>query len=145
MLNVKVVIMIYREAMVTCKQLGMKYAAISVTTNMFGGSQESKVISGVSCNGNEDSLLECDHDQDIWCPGEGVYDVAAVFCTDTQADLIPDMMQLMRSAYLEDKPLFLLQCAMEENCLASGAYTERRENPHWQQLTRWEMGKLNNI
>ena len=55
---------------------------------------------------------------------------------DHQADLQPDMMQLMQSAYLEDKPLFLLQCAMEENCLASEAYRERQENPYWQQHTR---------
>ena len=63
-------------------------------------------------------------------------DVAAVMCTDTQADLAPDMMELMTSAYLEDKAMFLLQCAMEENCLAAGAYEERQTNPHWQRLTR---------
>ena len=39
-------------------------------------------------------------------------------CIMCQADLVPDLGELMRSAYLEDKPLFLLQCAMEENCLA---------------------------
>ena len=73
----------------------------------------------------------------MWCySGEGQFDIASVVCTDTQADLQPDMWQLMRSAYLEDKPLFLLQCAMEENCLASAAYTEKEENPYWQQHTR---------
>ena len=57
-------------------------------------------------------------------------------CTDTQADLAPDMMELMTSAYLEDKAMFLLQCAMEENCVAGGAYIERQTNPYWQQVTR---------
>merc|ERR1712142_792330 len=65
-----------------------------------------------------------------------MHDIAAVSCTDTQADLEPDLYQLMTSAYLEDKPLFLLQCAMEENCVASQAYTERQTNPYWQQITR---------
>ena len=41
-----------------------------------------------------------------------------VSCIMWQADLVPDLGELMRSAYLEDKPLYLLQCAMEENCLA---------------------------
>lgn len=38
------------------------------------------------------------------------------------ADLVIDYHELMRSAYLEDRPMYLLQCAMEENCVASGAY-----------------------
>jgi hypothetical protein len=29
-----------------------------------------------------------------------------------------------------------MQCAMEENCLASGAYYEQKTNPSWQMLTR---------
>lgn len=37
------------------------------------------------------------------------------------ADLVPDHMELARSAHLEDKQLFFLQCAMEENCLAQSA------------------------
>ena len=56
----------------------------------------------------------------MFCPGEGEHDIAAVVCTDTQADLEPDLYQLVTSAYLEDKPLFTLQCAMEENCVAAG-------------------------
>lgn len=39
------------------------------------------------------------------------------------ADLVPDHMEMARSAHLEDKQLFFLQCAMEENCLAASAAT----------------------
>lgn len=37
-------------------------------------------------------------------------------------DLVPDEQEMERSAYLEDKQLLYLQCAMEENCLASEVY-----------------------
>ena len=50
-----------------------------------------------------------------------MYDIAWVVSTDSQTDLEPDLSMLMTSAHLEDKTLFLLQCAMEENCLASQA------------------------
>jgi len=127
-----------REAIVACKQLGLGYAAATMSTSIFGGSNMTKVVSGIGCKGNEESLMDCGHDDfgTLFCPGEGMHDIAAVSCTDTQADLEPDLYQLMTSAYLEDKPLFLLQCAMEENCVASQAYVERQENPYWQQLTR---------
>ena len=127
-----------REAMVACRQLGMGYAAASISTHMFGGANLTRVVTGLMCRGDEATLLDCGHDQagELFCPGEGMYDIAGVVCTDTQADLEPDLVQLMTSAYLEDKALFLLQCAMEENCLASQAYVERQENPYWQQLTR---------
>ena len=127
-----------REAMVACRQLGMKYAAASIVTHVFGGANLTRVVSGLSCKGHEDSLLACEHDQagEVFCPGEGVYDIAGVVCTDSQADLEPDLTMLMTSAYLEDKALFLLQCAMEENCLARAAYEERSTNPYWQSLTR---------
>ena len=124
-----------REAMVVCRQLGLKYAAAAVTSNVFGESSAGLLMSGLTCTGSEARLEECQHHQaGVWCPDQG--EVAGVVCVDVQADLQPDMMLLMQSAYLEDKPLFLLQCAMEENCLATGAYTERQENPYWQQLTR---------
>ena len=121
-----------------CRHLGLQYAAAAMETDIFGGGNLTKVISGISCVGNEDSLLDCDHDMfgDVFCPGEGQHDIAAVVCTDLQADLEPDLYQLVTSAYLEDKPLYLLQCAMEENCVASGAYIERQTNPYWQQVTR---------
>ena len=126
-----------REAMVVCRQLGLKYAAAAVASNVFGESQAGLLLSGLTCTGSEARLEECQHHQGpVWCPDQDHGDVAGVVCVDVQADLQPDLMELMQSAYLEDKPLFLLQCAMEENCLATGAYTERQENPYWQQLTR---------
>ena len=125
-----------REAVVACRHLGLDYAAAALSTDIFGGRNLSRVISGIACTGNEESLLDCDHDElgEVWCPGEGEHDLASVVCTDTQADLEPDLYQLVTSAYLEDKPLFTLQCAMEENCVASGAYEERQTNPYWQQV-----------
>ena len=125
-----------REAMVVCRHLGLKYAAASVATNVFGQSEAGLVMSGVTCTGSEERLEECDHHQQLWCPDQHTGELAGVVCVDVQADLQPDMMQLMQSAYLEDKHLFMLQCAMEENCLAGQAYTDRQENSHWQQLTR---------
>lgn len=44
------------------------------------------------------------------------------------ADLAPDHLELARSAHLEDKQLFYLQCAIEENCLASTAYKQMVTN-----------------
>jgi len=127
-----------REAIVTCRQLGLGYVSQYLETARYGGSHQPRVISGLSCRGDEEALIECQHDMlgEVFCPGEGDTDIAAVVCTDKQADLEPDIYQLVTSAYLEDRPLVLLQCAMEENCLASGAYTERQENPYWQQVTR---------
>ena len=119
-----------REAIVACKQLGLKYAASAVNSADFGGGNMPRVVSGISCKGNEQNLLHCDHDDvgNLFCPGEGMHDIAGVVCTDRQADLQPDLQQLMTSAYLEDKTIFLLQCAMEENCLASQAYVERHDS-----------------
>ena len=127
-----------REAIVVCRQLGLGYVSQYLETDRFGGKDLPRLVSGLTCRGDEEELVECHHDSlgDVFCPGEGNTDIAAVVCTDKQADLEPDIYQLVTSAYLEDKPLALLQCAMEENCLASGAYTERQENPYWQQVTR---------
>lgn len=41
---------------------------------------------------------------------------------------MPDEKEIESSAYLEDRQLMFLQCAMEENCLASSAYTISKED-----------------
>ena len=81
--------------MVTCRQAGRGHAAAAVATDVFNRGRESgpgvdtrPVMAGVTCQGHEASLMECDHDEDAWCPGAGTQDVAAVMCTDTQAWLL---------------------------------------------------------
>ena len=49
--------------MVACRHLGLNYAAAAMETSIFGGAGVNKVISGISCVGNEETLLECSHDQ----------------------------------------------------------------------------------
>lgn len=52
------------------------------------------------------------------------------------ADLAVSADELIRSAYLEDRQMYFLQCAMEENCLASSAYQLRQSETDWHLLTR---------
>ena len=66
-----------REAMVACRQAGRGHAAAAVATDVFnrGRDQEAgvtPVLAGVTCRGDEASLLQCDHDEDGWCPGAGL-------------------------------------------------------------------------
>ena len=52
-----------REAVVTCRQLGLGYAAAALDTDMFGGGNLTRLVSGLACRGDEASLLECGHDR----------------------------------------------------------------------------------
>lgn len=123
------------EAMVVCRSLSLGYASDAMQTNYFGGNLTKFSLSGVKCHGNEESLSECLHDVGIRgvCKGN---DVAAVQCVDTMADLVIDENELIRTAHLEDRQLYFLQCAMEENCLTTSAYTLQRESEAWHLETR---------
>lgn len=126
------------EANVVCKSLGLGYASHALQTDIFSNEKLAKVlISGTECVGNEAGLHDCVHHEmgNIECPGDENH-VAAVICTREMADLVFDHSELQRSAHLEDRPILFLQCAMEENCLASRAYEIQRDNPSWQMVTR---------
>lgn len=62
--------------------------------------------------------------------------VAGVYCTDELPDLVFDIAELTQSLHLEDRLMFFLQCAMEENCLASDAYSIRNEDSQWAMESR---------
>uniref|UniRef100_A0A646QGM2 protein-lysine 6-oxidase n=1 Tax=Hemiscolopendra marginata TaxID=943146 RepID=A0A646QGM2_9MYRI len=121
------------EATVVCRMLGLGYAQAPVQSNFFGGQHLGMVLSGVQCTGRETSLADCLHHQMGWvfCPGR-TQNIAGVMCTEIAPDLVLDYLEIERSAYLEDRQLFFLQCAMEENCLARTAYRHDRTTYGWQ-------------
>lgn len=136
------------EANVVCKSLGLGYAMTAAQTDFFGGNTTSIVLSGVQCNGTEDSLDQCLHDElgDVTCPGSKT-NLAGVSCVQEMADLVFDHFELMRTAHLEDRMMWALQCAMEENCLASQAYVIKKNEPSWftesRRLLRFTASVLN--
>ncbi|XP_012222886.1 lysyl oxidase homolog 3 [Linepithema humile] len=124
------------EANVVCRQLGLGYASDAVQTNFFNNGEPTLMsISGIQCRGNEGNLAECLHDKIIDCPGTAE-NIAGVVCRREIADLVFDHLELMRTAHLEDRQLYWLQCAMEENCVASQAYKVQRESENWHLETR---------
>lgn len=130
------------EANVVCQSLGFGYASDALTTDFFNTNSSfvKPLLSGTECLGNETSLAHCRHHpirggDAVMCPGP-VKHVASVICVRQMADLVFDYRELEQSAHLEDRPIYFLQCAMEENCLASQAYVVQRENPNWHQETR---------
>ena len=54
-----------------------------------------------------------------------------VVCQSDLPDLIPNGRLLQSHIYLEDRQLWYLQCAMEENCLASDAYLVKQREYNW--------------
>uniref|UniRef100_A0A6J0SI20 Lysyl oxidase homolog n=1 Tax=Pogona vitticeps TaxID=103695 RepID=A0A6J0SI20_9SAUR len=112
------------EAMVVCRQLGLGYAdhAFQETWYWYGEvSADNVIMSGVKCSGTEMSLSHCRHDTQVRCPRGGGRYAAGVSCTETAADLVLNAKQVELTSYLEDRPMNILQCALEENCLASTA------------------------
>ncbi|XP_012136331.2 lysyl oxidase homolog 3A isoform X2 [Megachile rotundata] len=123
------------EAAVVCRQLGLGYASDAIQTNFFGGQKTPMTLSGVQCHGDESNLIDCLHDKVLECPGTAE-NVASVVCLQEMPDLVFDHIELMRTAHLEDRQLYWLQCAMEENCVASQAYKIQKESENWHLETR---------
>uniref|UniRef100_A0A8U7MF93 Lysyl oxidase homolog n=1 Tax=Corvus moneduloides TaxID=1196302 RepID=A0A8U7MF93_CORMO len=80
------------------------------------------VMSGVKCAGHEMSLSHCQHHgASVSCRNTGTRFAAGVICSETASDLLLHAPLVQETAYIEDRPLHMLYCAAEENCLASSA------------------------
>ncbi|GIX75534.1 lysyl oxidase homolog 2A [Caerostris extrusa] len=121
------------EANVICQQVKKGYGSAAVQSSYFGGHPENISINGVKCTGRESNLSECSYESfgdRVSCPGRDE-NIAGVICASELPDLVPDEVEIERSAYLEDRQLLYLQCAMEENCLASEAYKLDKNDYGW--------------
>ncbi|KAF6321362.1 lysyl oxidase like 3 [Rhinolophus ferrumequinum] len=113
------------EAMVACRQLGLGYAnhGLQETWYWDSGNITEIVMSGVRCTGAELSLDQCaHHGTHIACKRTETRFTAGVICSETASDLLLHSALVQETAYIEDRPLHMLYCAAEENCLARSAH-----------------------
>ncbi|KAL7885743.1 hypothetical protein AOLI_G00060380 [Acnodon oligacanthus] len=112
-----------REAMVACGQLGLGYALHAITETWYWDSSNvtEMVMSGVKCRGDEMTLSDCQHHQVVSCKRAGPQFAAGIICSDSASDMVLNAPLVERSVYIEDRPLHLLYCAAEENCLSKSA------------------------
>uniref|UniRef100_A0A671P362 Lysyl oxidase homolog n=1 Tax=Sinocyclocheilus anshuiensis TaxID=1608454 RepID=A0A671P362_9TELE len=109
-----------REAMVACRQLGLRYC-LHETWYWDSSNVAEMVLSGVKCKGDEMTLTDCQHHSVVSCKRAGAQFSAGVICSDTASDLVLNAPLVEQTVYIEDRPLHLLYCAAEENCLAKSA------------------------
>ncbi|KAJ6658605.1 hypothetical protein lerEdw1_019993 [Lerista edwardsae] len=111
------------EAMVACRQLGLGYAVHAVTETWYWDASNvtEMVLSGVKCAGHEMTLSHCQQHSSATCRKTGPRFAAGVICSETASDLLLHALLVQETAYIEDRPLHMLYCAAEENCLSSSA------------------------
>ncbi|XP_029315854.1 lysyl oxidase homolog 3B isoform X1 [Cottoperca gobio] len=112
-----------REATVACRQLGLGYANQGLQETWYWDTSNvtDMVMSGVKCTGNEMSLSHCQHHKTVSCQKAAAKFAAGVICSDTASDLVLDALQVQQTVYIEDRPLHMLYCAAEEDCLSKSA------------------------
>ncbi|XP_063040153.1 lysyl oxidase homolog 3B isoform X1 [Engraulis encrasicolus] len=111
------------EAMVVCRQLGLGYAnhGLKETWYWDGSNVTDMVWSGVKCTGNEMSLSQCKRDKVFNCQKSTARFAAGVICSETASDLVLNATLVQQTTYIEDRPLHMLYCAAEEDCLSKTA------------------------
>ncbi|XP_048855598.1 lysyl oxidase homolog 3B-like [Brienomyrus brachyistius] len=111
------------EAMVVCRQLGLGYANHGLQETWYWDSSNvtEMVWSGVKCTGEEMTLSHCLHQKSGSCRRAGARFSAGVICAETAPDLIMNATLVQSTVYIEDRPLHMLYCAAEENCLSKSA------------------------
>ncbi|KAG7461574.1 hypothetical protein MATL_G00192570 [Megalops atlanticus] len=112
-----------REAMVVCRQLGLGYAKSGLRETWYWDSSNvtDMVMSGVKCMGDEMTLNDCQRHKVVSCRKAGTRFAAGVICSETASDLILHAPLVEQTVYIEDRPLHMLYCAAEEDCLSKSA------------------------
>uniref|UniRef100_A0A3Q3XM03 Lysyl oxidase homolog n=1 Tax=Mola mola TaxID=94237 RepID=A0A3Q3XM03_MOLML len=112
-----------KEAMVACRQLGLGYANQGLQETWYWDSSNvtEMVMSGVKCTGNEISLSQCQRHKTISCQKSAAKFAAGVICSETASDLVLNASLVQQTVYIEDRPLHMLYCAAEEDCLSKSA------------------------
>ncbi|XP_030247492.1 lysyl oxidase homolog 3B isoform X2 [Sparus aurata] len=112
-----------REAMVVCRQLGLGYSMHAINETWYWDSSNvtEMVMSGVKCTGTEMSLSQCQHHKTVSCQKSAAKFSAGVICSDTASDLVLNAPLVQQTVYIEDRPLHMLYCAAEEDCLSKSA------------------------
>nr|XP_056711702.1 lysyl oxidase homolog 3 [Euleptes europaea] len=111
------------EATVVCRQLGLGFASSGLQETWYWDASNvtEMVLSGVKCAGHEMTLSHCQHHDKLNCRKTGTRFAAGVICSETASDLLLHAPLVQETAYIEDRPLHMLYCAAEENCLSSSA------------------------
>ena len=106
-------------------------------------------MSGVKCSGSEMSLSQCQHHKTVSCQKAAAKFAAGVICSESEfkqvplkfcpeadpdstppppaplcpaaSDLVLNAPMVQQSVYIEDRPLHMLYCAAEEDCLSQSA------------------------
>uniref|UniRef100_A0A8C9XBC4 Lysyl oxidase homolog n=1 Tax=Sander lucioperca TaxID=283035 RepID=A0A8C9XBC4_SANLU len=134
------------EAMVVCRQLGLGFASHAFQETWYwqgDGSTDAVVMSGVRCSGTELTMDQClHHGKHILCPKGGGRFAAGVSCTQTAPDLVLSAQAVEQTTYLEDRPMYALQCAHEEHCLSSSA--DKADPSSYRRLLRFSSQIHNN-
>ncbi|XP_029900924.1 lysyl oxidase homolog 3B isoform X2 [Myripristis murdjan] len=112
-----------KEAMVVCRQLGLGYANHGLQETWYWDSSNvtDMVLSGVKCTGNEMALTQCQHHKTVSCQKAAAKFAAGVICSETASDLVLNAPLVQQTVYIEDRPLHMLYCAAEEDCLSKSA------------------------
>uniref|UniRef100_A0A669EP76 Lysyl oxidase homolog n=1 Tax=Oreochromis niloticus TaxID=8128 RepID=A0A669EP76_ORENI len=112
-----------KEAMVVCRQLGLGYSMHAITETWYWDSSNvtDMVMSGVKCTGNEMALSQCQYHKTVSCQRAAAKFAAGVICSETASDLVLNASLVEQTVYIEDRPLHMLYCAAEEDCLSKSA------------------------
>ncbi|XP_053476947.1 lysyl oxidase homolog 3B isoform X1 [Ictalurus furcatus] len=111
------------EAMVVCRQLGLGYSNHGMQETWYwdGSNVTNMVMSGVKCTGDELALSQCQQHKTVTCQKTAARFAAGVICSETASDLVLNASLVQQTAYIEDRPLHMLYCAAEEDCLSKSA------------------------